>query len=372
MVARKGSRLEERVMRMTEEFPEEARIQVAWKDTTLFLMTLAIVVVCLFMLRPFLPGIVGAVVLAVITRRPHHWLRSKIGNRSGTAAIALVLVTLSIIVPSLLLLQNIGLHVLRLTRMVQNGNAERSFHELMERYPQIAATLQHSSQFLTLSQAAEKSAALVTSRMVALLSNSVTALAQTIIMLFLLFFLYRDEGLALRFFYKLLPLANSEAQYLVVRIGDTIRATVLGRFIVAGVQGVVAGAVFASLGVYAAAVLGVLTAVVAIVPSFGAYVVWLPVVIFFAITGHWIKMTILFAVGTLVISTLDNFFYPVLVGAHLRLHTVSVFLSLLGGIWFFGVPGLVLGPVAFSVTESLLAIWRYRLHGEPLNGQTNS
>ncbi len=52
-----------------------------------------------------------------------------------------------------------------------------------------------------------------------------------------------------------------------------------------------------------------------------------------------------------------------LVRAQLRQHTVSIFLSLLGAIWLFGICGLVLGPVIFSAAESLLAIWNHRLNG---------
>jgi predicted PurR-regulated permease PerM len=102
----------------------------------------------------------------------------------------------------------------------------------------------------------------------------------------------------------------------------------------------------------------------AIVPSFGAFVVWLPVAVYLAATHHWIQAAILAAVGSLIISTLDNFIYPVLVGTRLRLHTVAIFLSVLGGIWLFGVTGLILGPIVFTLAESLLTIWRRRIDSD--------
>ena len=82
--------------------------------------------------------------------------------------------------------------------------------------------------------------------------------------------------------------------------------------------------------------------------------------VWFTVTGHWLKMLIILVVGSLIISTLDNFLYPMLVGTHLRQHTVSIFLSLLGGIWLFGLPGLVLGPLIFSTMDELMTIWRAR------------
>lgn len=340
---------------------------VTWKSATLFLLTIAVVIACLRMLAPFTPAIVGALVFAVVTRRPHLWLRQKTGNRTTAASIALLSVTLSIIVPGFLLLQNVGQHLLKAVRLFQNGNAEHSVGQFIAGNPQIASALQGSSQFFTLSQATERTARFVAAHLVGVLSNSVAALTQIIIMLFLLFFLYRDDDAAMRFLYRILPLQDAETRQTMARIGDTIRAIVLGRFIIAMVQGVVAGATFMALGINAAVILGMLTAVVAIVPSFGAYIVWLPVAIYLALTGHWIKMGILLAVGSLIISTLDNVLYPALVGVRLHQHTASVFLSLIGGVWLFGVPGLVLGPVLFCVAESLLDIWKQRLNGtEPV------
>jgi predicted PurR-regulated permease PerM len=119
-----------------------------------------------------------------------------------------------------------------------------------------------------------------------------------------------------------------------------------------------------NLGVHAAAVLALLTTVLGLIPPFGPYVVWFPVALWLGVTGHWIKMAILLGAGILIISSLDNFLYPILVGAHLRQHTAFVFLSILGGIWLFGISGVVIGPLIFSASGALLAIWRARVGGE--------
>ena len=166
-----------------------------------------------------------------------------------------------------------------------------------------------------------------------------------------------------------MPLSESETDYLLSGIGNTIQATVLGRFVVAGMQGLVAGITFATVGVAGASLLGVITVLFAMVPSFGAFIVWLPVAIYLAATHHWMQAAIVVAIGSLIISTLDNFFYPVLVGTRLQLHTATIFLSILGGILFFGASGLVLGPVSFAIAEALLVIWRQRT---PLETHTAS
>jgi hypothetical protein len=125
-------------------------------------------------------------------------------------------------------------------------------------------------------------------------------------------------------------------------------------------EGLAAWIAFASLGISSASLLGVATVFFAMVPSFGAFVVWVPIVIYLAILHHWVQAGILMAVGTLVISTLDNILYPVLVGAQLRIHTAPIFISIVGGVWLFGISGLILGPIVFALAQSLLDIWRER------------
>jgi len=274
------------------------------------------------------------------------------------------LVTLSIIGPAIFLLQRAVRHALTVIRSFQNGEVEAGYQAFLERSPRIATVLQYWSNNISLNQAMEKSAGLVGAHMVSVLGGSISTLIQIIVMLFLLFFLYRGKEVGLATLRTLIPLKESESDYVLSHIADTVKATVLGRFVVAAAQGLIAGITFGSLGVSGASMLGTLTALFAMVPSFGAFVVWLPVVIYLVVAHHWIQAIILVCIGSLIISTLDNFLYPILVGSQLRLHAVPIFLSILGGIWLLGISGLVLGPILFSLTESLLHIWHRRLAGE--------
>jgi predicted PurR-regulated permease PerM len=67
-----------------------------------------------------------------------------------------------------------------------------------------------------------------------------------------------------------------------------------------------------------------------------------------------------------VIGLIDNLLYPVLVGNRLRLHTVPVFFAIVGGLFVFGVAGIILGPLAFAMAVALIEIWRIRTaYGRP-------
>jgi predicted PurR-regulated permease PerM len=184
-------------------------------------------------------------------------------------------------------------------------------------------------------------------------------------MLFLLFFLLRDRALALTSLRSLLPLRDDETSELLQRVGDTVLATALGRLTIAAVQGVLAGLAFWVLGVPGVVLWAFTLAVCAMVPAFGSFLVWGPVAIYLGLTGHWGKAALLAIWGGLIVSTIDNILYPVLVGSHLRAHTATILLSVLGGIALFGPIGIVLGPVLFTITTTLLDIWHRRTTHQP-------
>ncbi|TCK72782.1 AI-2E family transporter [Acidipila rosea] len=346
---------------MDTNHPKFAADEHGWKDLTFFLLTIAAVLLCAIMLNPFVPAVIGAIVLAIVTQRPHGWVTGRVRNRTLAASISVIVVSLIIIVPSFFLGQVIGRHVLAGVHNLQSGGAEQGLRDYLNRSPRTATALQYSLDNINPSQALERAAGFVAGKIGVVVGGSISALTQIILMLFILFFLYRDKQQGLGLLHSLLPLHENEIEYLLARITDTVNAIVTGRFLVAGAQGLVAGIAFASLGIGGAALLGFITALFAMIPSFGAFLVWLPVALYLAAIHHWLQAIIMAVVGSLIISTLDNFLYPVLVGTRLRIHTVPVFLSILGGIWLFGIAGLILGPIIFTVAESFLVIWRRRM-----------
>jgi predicted PurR-regulated permease PerM len=83
-------------------------------------------------------------------------------------------------------------------------------------------------------------------------------------------------------------------------------------------------------------------------------VLWLPAAVFLGLEGRWGEVLGVAALGSVLVRAIENFLYPILVKDRLRLHPVSIFVSLLGGLLLFGWSGLVLGPVALTITAVLL------------------
>jgi predicted PurR-regulated permease PerM len=331
-----------------------------WKQITLFLITLGVLILCALLLRPFFSAIVGAIVLAVVTQRPYDWLASRIKNRSLCAAVTLILIVLAVIIPTFFLAQKLGEQALSTISAFRNGAHQERITSFIANRPALAFRIEDFTNSIDINNATRTIATYVGGNLAGLFGNSVRIITQLVVMLFLLFFLLRDRTLALAALRSLLPLHEAESTELLDRVGNTILATALGRLTIAVVQGVLGGLAFWVLGVPSVILWAFTLTVCAMIPAFGSFLVWGPVAIYLGLTGHWGKAALLAIWGAVIVSTIDNILYPTLVGSHLRAHTATILLSILGGIAVFGPIGIVLGPVLFTLASTLLDIWRTR------------
>jgi predicted PurR-regulated permease PerM len=334
--------------------------ETAWQQTALFLFTLGVLTVCALILFPFFSALVGAIILAVITQRPYDWLAARIPNRSACAAIALVLVILSVIIPSFFLAQDLGRQAFDTVNALRDEANQQKITAFIARHPALAEPLQTLTDSIDLNNAARATAAYQGRNLARFLGGSVRIITQLVVMLFILVFLFRDRALALQFLRSLLPLREEEITQLLARLDDTIYATALGRLVIAVIQGILAGLAYWLFGVPGAILWAFTTALMAMIPGFGAVLVWAPIALYLGLTDHWGKAAGLALWGGVIVSTIDNILYPILVGTRLRAHTATILISILGGIAFFGITGIILGPITFSLAATLLDLWRTR------------
>jgi predicted PurR-regulated permease PerM len=344
---------------------QESRAELPWKQITLFLLTLGSLILCALLLAPFFSAIVGAIVLAVITQRPYDWLASRIKSRNLCASVALILVILAVIVPGFFLVQDLGSQALSAASSLRNHNTQNKVTDYIANRPNLASQIESFFTSIDINNAARTVAAWLGSKLGPFLGNSFQFITTLVVMLFLLFFLLRDRQFALTSLRSLLPLRKDETDVLLRRVGDTIFATALGRLTIAAVQGILAGLAFWVLGVPGVILWACTLVAFAMIPAFGAFLVWGPIALYLGFTGHWGKAALLAIWGGVVVSTIDNILYPILVGSRLRTHTAIILISILGGLAVFGPIGIILGPVIFTTASTLLELWSARTASIP-------
>ena len=327
---------------------------------SLGLATLLALYVCYLIVQPFIPAIAIATAVAIATTRPHNWLRRRVRSNTAAAAISVVLVASLIVVPLTLLITYVVRQVVGGIHTLQAGGGLAAWRNTLHVPPFLGRAVEWVTTNVDLEAQLTQLGQTVASQAGGLLAGTVNLLTQVVITLFVLFFLYRDGDRALDALRRLIPLSGEETGRMFARVEDTIMAIVNGSLTVAFVQALLAGAMYAALGVPAAVIWAAFTFIAALVPMFGTVMVWGPVAVYLLLSGSWIKAVILVGWGMLAVGTIDNFLYPYLVGGRLRLHAVPTFFAIVGGIGLFGPAGLILGPVALAVTIGLLEVWRLR------------
>ncbi len=189
-------------------------------------------------------------------------------------------------------------------------------------------------------------------------TNFVLFLIHYLVVVIILFFFLRDGEGMVKGIKDLFPMTKENKEFVFARLSTTVSAVVRGLVVTGGVQAVLAGLAFWILGVPFPLFLALLIAFLALVPVGGAILVWLPSAVYLYLNGHWGKSLILFLWGALVISTVDNFLKPLLIGEKTKLPTLFLFLSILGGLAYYGMIGVFLGPVMLALFLTLIQIYR--------------
>lgn len=177
------------------------------------------------------------------------------------------------------------------------------------------------------------------------------------IMFFSLFYLLIDGKKLTSFVMKISPLKDRHEKIIIEKFNGIIKGTVRGNILIAVIQAVLAGILFWSTGVSSPAILGVLAGFASFVPTLGTGIVWLPVGLIMIIIGHPIEGIVILSLGALVISMIDNVVFPRIMKNDMKLHPILILFSTLGGIAFWGVSGIIVGPIAVSFFVVLWEIY---------------
>lgn len=317
-----------------------------------------------WLLIPYYSAVLWGIILAIIFYPVQQWLVRMLRGRRNIAAMLSVLMCIClVIIPMLLIFGS----------LVQEGNSlyqrlsTREF-DLNSYISRITAALPDSlEEWLMrfelgsfaewrsrISSAALQASQLFASRLVSFGQNTAQFLISFGIMIYLLFFLFRDGAELGSTIRKTIPLSDDYTRQFLDKFAAVIRATVKGNIIIAVIQGTIGGVTFWLLGIEAALLWGVVMTFCSMLPAVGAALVWAPAATWFILSGHWGRGTILILMGVLVIGMIDNLLRPPLVGKGTRMPDYVILISTIGGISLVGINGFVVGPM---IAAMFIAAW---------------
>lgn len=335
---------------------------------SLLALVLAATLLFALILWPFFAAVCWAVFIAIVFWPMHlRLLRGSHGRPNMAAAASLTVILLIVILPLAMVLTTITQEASLLVEKLRSGEIQLGvfFQRMVEALPAWARGMLERfgvSDFSLVQQkllaALSGSGQALTARAFSIGQGTLDFAVGFFVMLYVLFFLFRDgEGLS-RAIARTIPLREDHTQRLLIQFSTVVRATVKGNIVVALVQGALGGLAFFVLGVPGAMLWGAVMALFSLLPAVGAFLVWGPVAGYFFFTGELVKGVGLTLWGAVVIGLVDNFLRPILVGRDTRMPDYLVLVATLGGIVVFGLNGFVIGPViaaVFLVSWEMLA-----------------
>lgn len=327
-------------------------------------MIVAISLAFAWILWPFYGAVLWGTIIAVLFAPLYRRFLRRLGGRRNLAALATVVIIIAIVIlPMALVGASLIQEALRFYEKVQSGEVDfvRSFRQIHDILPAWATGLLDRLGLASLGALQEKLSAglLAGSQYIAtqalnLGQSTFDFVVNLFVMLYLLFFLLRDEIALSRRIRAAIPLRDEHKQDFLSKFTIVIRATVKGDMLVALLQGTLGGLIFWFLGIGAPLLWGVVMAFFSLLPAIGAGLIWLPVAIYLLASGAVWQGIVLIAFGSLVIGLVDNFLRPILVGKDTKMPDYVVLISTLGGIATFGLNGFVVGPV---IAAMFIAAW---------------
>ena len=345
---------------VAEEKDAPERLLTPRRSRTLaILVALAVgLVVCYFLAVPFLPALTWALVLTVMFRPLHRRIEKRFRYPEAAAGATVAIAVFVVAVPLTFMAERLVNEAAKGAQIVEEAVRSGKWSDALANHPRLAPVVVWVETQLDLAGIAGSATSWLTNFSASFVRGSVAQIVDAILTFYFLFYFLRDGQQALGALKEYSPLSSQEMNRLFTRVNETVQAVVFGTVAVAAVQGAMGGLMFWLLGLPAPVVWGLAMGLLAVVPVLGAFIVWLPAALSLALGGEWGKALILVAWGAGVVATIDNLLYPIFVGDRLKLHTLTAFMSMIGGIIVFGSAGLVIGPVAFTVTLLLLEIWR--------------
>ncbi len=347
------------------------------KRTTLWflgILTLAVLGCAFVITRPFLYPIAAAIIVAVVFYPAHQkilgWTKGKPGKASLLSTLALLFL---FGVPFFIIIMVVAKEAVTAAQYLTRQSAEQGGFTLV-----LTTVAERGLKFLgrwfdtskydirgAVASHVQQAGVWVLGSGASILSNFARLIAESLISLVVVFFLFRDGRGWIQEAEEIIPLSPGQARKLFSNISDTIVANVYGIVSVGVAQGVLMGLALAIVGMRSPLLLGFCAAFASIVPVAGTALVWIPAGLYLILAGAVWKGVFVLVWGVAVVSAADNIIRPWVVGGKVELHPLVLVFSILGGVDAFGFLGLFLGPVIASVLSVLFGIIREELgHGD--------
>ncbi len=295
-------------------------------------------------------AVLGAIILAILSIKPIQFLERKKFKTSHAEIIFFIGSILAIALPLLVIILVIKNQWHSIFNFIQNYSKSISLigMKINERF---GVDLVNSDLIKSL-------ALKVSSFLPKILNSSLELLTTLGVMYFLLYFFIREGSSLRNSVLSLLPLRPENRIMLDNLTHQSVLSNTLMMPLVAFVQAIIAYISYLIAGVPNSFIWFLATFVLAMLPFFGAALVYIPLGVLLFFTGHETGGIFILVWGLLVVSSSDNFLRIFFMKKYDNTHPLITFMGVLAGLNIFGFLGIIFGPLCISLLLILIKIYK--------------
>lgn len=322
-------------------------------------------VLAFLVIRPFIAALLTSIFLAYIFYPIYAWVKKKVKNTNLAASIVSFLVIILLFLPLFFVLNTITkeAYVGYLTSKQKVLTIGDFFKGCDPAKNSLCGFINYIGDFLNepkvkyhLQDGIEKASSYVVDAVSDLIFSIPRFVLNFFVMVFTMFYSFKDGPAILGNLKRVLPLRDIYKRHLFDKFEKVTFAIVYGHIVVAIIQGILGGIGFFIFGVHSPIIWGIVMAFAALIPFIGTAIVWLPAALFKLIegisasnTGEIIGGVLFILYGIIIISSIDNVIRPKIIGDKANVHPVLILVGVLGGLYFIGVIGAVVGPLVLAL-----------------------
>ena len=299
----------------------------------------------------FLPGILGAITLYILSRGSFFYLvEKKKWSPAWTSLLFILAYTVIIVLPVYLAV------ILLLPKLVNIFNNPVEFMVAVKTFAQkieetIGINVYDGENIKNTLQK-------VAGQLPSFLTGTANLLTNLLLMFFVLYYMLVHGKRMENYLNDLLPLKEENREILRHETNLMIRANGIGIPLLAVIQGLVGFIGYFIFGIEEYGVWGFLTGVASLIPIVGTGIIWVPLTVYLFASGHNLQGI---GLGIYSLAILTNVDYVARITLLRKIGDVHPLITILGvivGLSIFGFIGLVFGPLLVSYFIILIKIYR--------------
>jgi len=302
----------------------------------------------------FLDVFLGSIIFYVLGKPLVEFFNTKLKIKKSLAAVIVILISFIIVLVPIYFLGTLFYN--KLATFIDRETLEKTIDFINQNFKKL------SGIELVTDDNIKKIQVEATGFATGFVSETLVVLGNLGIMYFILFYLLSNTGNIENLVSSFLPFNSDNLSLLGKELETQVYSNALGSPVLATLQGIVASIGFYFFDLPDPIFWGMIAGVFSIIPFIGSALIWAPAGLYLFMENYVWQGFAIVIYGVLIISTIDNIFRFVFQSKIADVHPLITILGVIFGLKFFGVSGLIFGPLTLSYFLILLKIYREKFN----------